>query len=149
MDDHYEALLREYLGGEFKVFNAQLPSKPKTLSALLREDHPGILCNDGNIYLIKKKELEYLAGILNADEQSLFLLPLLIEIIPGQDEMAVVSRGNLEEKVIAEILGMPVTTHKGRIKIYRPQLALIRKVLRTATQYIFSPRLPGESASSR
>lgn len=144
MDEPYKALLQEYLGGELRVFNAQLPCEPKTLSALLREEYPGIVCKDGNTYLIKKKELEHLAAMLTADEQEAFFLPLLIEIVPGQGEIAVISRGRLEEKVISEILGMPVIGQKGKIKIYRPQLAMIRKALRTATQYIFSPRLPEE-----
>jgi len=147
MEEPYEAFLQEYLGGEFRVFNAQLPCEPITLSKLLLEQHPGIVCKDGSRYLIKKKELEYLASLLTADEQSLFFLRVLIEIVPGEDEMAVISRGRIEEKVISEILGMPVVSRKARIKIYRPQLAIIRKVLRTATQYIFSPRSIGESTS--
>jgi len=141
MDEPYEAMLQEYLKGELRVLNAQLPCELKTLSTLLKEEHPSIVCKDGGVYLIKKNELEYLGGMLESDEKGVFLLPMLIEIVSGQDEIAIISRGKLEEKVISEILGMPVVSQKGRIKIYRPQLALIRKTLRTATQYIFSPRL--------
>ncbi len=144
MNEPYEVMLQGYLGEELGVFNAQLPCEPKTLTSLLREEYPGVLCKDGGTYRFKKSELEYLAGVLTADEQSEFLLPMLLEIVPGQGEMAVISRGKLEEEVISRILGMPVTSKNGRIKIYRPQLALIRKVLRTATQYIFSPRLSEE-----
>ena len=147
MDEPYEAMLQEYLKGEFRVVNAHLPCELKPLSTLLREGYPSVVCKDGGIYLFKKKELEYLASILDAGEQDVFFLPMLIEIIPSQDEMAIISRGKLEEKVISQILGMPVTSKKGRIKIYRSQLALIRKALRTATQYIFSPRLPDELVS--
>lgn len=149
MNEPYKTMLQEYLAGEFRVFNAQLPCAPKTLSSLLREMYPGVVCQDGSTYRLKKKELEYLTSILDVDEQGAFLLPMLIEIVPGQNEIAILSRGKIEEKVISEILGMPVASEKGKIKIYRPQLAIIRKVLRTATQYIFSPRLPDEPASSR
>jgi len=30
---------------------------------------------------------------------------------------------------------------QGRIRIYKPQLALLRKTLKTTTQYIFSPKI--------
>ncbi len=149
MNEPYETTLQEYLAGEFRVFNAQLPCAPKTLSSLIGEGYPGVVCKDGSTYRLKKKELEYLTSILDVDEQAAFLLPMLIEIVPGQNEIAILSRGKIEEKVVSEILGMPVASEKGRIKIYRPQLALIRKVLRTTTQYIFSPRLPDESVPSR
>jgi len=120
-------------------YYAQLPCEPITLSKLLLEQHPGIVCKDGSRYLIKKKELEYLASLLTADEQSLFFLPVLIEIVPGQDEMAVISRGRIEEKVISEILGMPVVSRKARIKIYTHPAGSYQEGLRTATQvYLFT-----------
>ena len=55
--------------------------------------------------------------------------------------MAVLSTGSVEEKVVAAALDMPVASKQGRIVIYKPQLAVIRKLLRTTTQYVFPPKL--------
>jgi len=136
----YQRMLQECLRGELRVLNAHLPCAQKPLSDLLGEKYPNVVCNDGNTHLFKKKELEYLASMLNTDEQEALLLPMLIEVNPGQDEMVIICRGKAEEKVISKILDMPVTPKQQRIMIYKPQLALIRKPLKTTTQYLFSPK---------
>ncbi len=137
----YEKALQEYLRDELRVVNAHLPSHQKSLSALLQEDYPHVRCQDGNVYLFKKKELEYLASLVDAAEQEALSLPILIESGSNQGEVAIICRGEVEEKVISHILDMPVTSQKGKIVIYRPQLALLRKTLKTTTQYVFSPAI--------
>ncbi len=136
----YQRMLQECLRGELRVLNAHLPCEQKTLSDLLGEEYPNVVCNDGSTHLFKRKELEYLASMIDTDEQEALLLPILIEVNPGQGEMAIICRGEVEEKVISEILDMPVTSKQERIMIYKPQLALIRKPLKTTTQYLFSPK---------
>jgi len=133
-------MLQESLRGELRVLNAHLPGEQKPLSGLLGEEYPNVVCNDGSTHLFKRKELEYLASMLDTDEQEALLLPMLIEVSPGQGEMAVICRGEVEEKVISKILEMPVTPKQKRIMIYKPQLALLRKPLKTTTQYLFSPK---------
>jgi len=137
----YQRMLQESLKGELRVLNAHLPSEQKPLANLLVEESPNVVCNDGSAHLFKRKELEYLASITSADEQKTLLLPMLIEVNPGQDEMAIICRGEVEEKVVSKILDMPVTTKQRRITVYKPQLAIIRKVLKTTTQYLFSPKI--------
>lgn len=136
----YQRMLQECLRGELRVLNAHLPCEQKTLSDLLGEEYPNVVCSDGSTHLFKRKELEYLASMIDTDEQEALLLPILIEVNPGQGEMAIICRGEVEEKVISEILDMPVTPKQERIMIYKPQLALIRKPLKTTTQYLFSPK---------
>jgi len=136
----YQRMLQECLRGELRVLNAHLPCEQKPLSDLLGEEYPNVVCNDGSTHLFKRKELEYLASMLDTDEQEALLLPMLIEVNPGQGEMAIICRGEVEEKVISKILDMPVTPKQKRIMIYKPQLALIRKPLKTTTQYLFSPK---------
>jgi len=133
-------MLQECLRGELRVLNAYLPCEQKPLSDLLGEEYPNVVCNDGSIHLFKRKELEYLASMIDTDEQEALLLPILIEVNPGQGEMAIICRGEVEEKVISGILDMPVTPKQKRIMIYKPQLALLRKPLKTTTQYLFSPK---------
>ena len=137
----YDRLLQEALKGELRVVNAHLPSKQKPLSDLMGEEYPYVLCNDGSTHLFRRKELKYLASLIDADEQKALLLPMLIEVSAGQDEVAIVCPGEVEEKVIAKVLDMPVTPRGKRITIFKPQLALIRKLLRTTTQYLFFPKL--------
>jgi len=63
----YQRILQECLKGELRVLNAHLPGKQKPLSVLLTEEYPGVVCSDGSAHLFKRKELEYLAGIINED----------------------------------------------------------------------------------
>jgi uncharacterized protein (UPF0216 family) len=137
----YERLLQESLKHELKVVNAHLPAEQKPLSDLLREEYPHVVCKDGTSHLFRRKELEYLAGLLDAEEQKALRLPLLIEVGAGSGEMAVLCPGEVAAKVIARVLDMTVEPKQGRITIYRPQLAVIRRQLRTTTQYIFPPRV--------
>ena len=138
----YQRMLQEYLKGELRVLNAYLPCEQRPLSDLLGEESPSIVCNDGSTHLFKKKELEYLASMIDSAEQGALLLPMLIEVNAGREEMAIICHGEVEEKVISKILDMPVTLKQNRIIIYKPQLALIRKSLKTTTQYVFSAKIP-------
>ena len=134
-------MLQECLKGELRILNVHLPREQKQLSTLLAEETPSLVCNDGSTHLFKKKELKYLADILDNTEQVELLLPILIEVNPSQDEMAVISRGDIELKVISKILEMPLIIEQRKITIYKPQLAVLRKILKTTTQYVFSPRI--------
>ncbi len=137
----YDRILQECLKSELRVINAHLPSKQKPLSDLLSEEYPHVLCRDGSTHLFKRKELKYLAGLLDAEEQKELSLPILIGVVAGVGEIVILCPGAVEEKVISKILDMPLTRGKKGIVIYKPQLAIIRKLLRTTTQYLFPPKL--------
>ena len=136
-----ERMLQEYLRDELRVINAHLPLKQKPLSDLLHEEYPHVVCNDGSTHLFKRRELEYLASLIDSDEQQTLLLPMLVEPSSEQGEATIILREGegVEEKLISKILDMPVTRKQTRITIYRPQLALLRTKLKTTTQYVFSP----------
>jgi uncharacterized protein (UPF0216 family) len=140
-NEPYDNVLTEYLKGEMRVINAHIPTQPKSLADLLKEEYPGVEAKDGSTYLIKRKELNYLAGFLSEDEQKQLTLPFLIEVVPGEDYTAVIARNAVVHKVVEHVLGMPVRYEKGRIVIVKPQLSVLRHHLRTATQYIFSPKI--------
>ena len=137
----YQKILQECLRDELRVLNAHLPCEQKTLSELLGEEYPNVVCNDSSTHLFKRKELEYLASMTDTDEQEILLLPMLIEVNPGQHEVTIICQGEVEKKVISKILNMPTTVKENRIIIYRPQLALLRKPLKTTTQYLFLPKI--------
>ncbi len=140
-NNRYDRLLQESVKNELRVLNSQLPSTQKSLEVLLREEIPSITLRDGSLHLFKKKELKYLSDITDSSLWNNLLLPVIIEVNPGEDEYSIVCRGEVEEKVFSAILGMPVTIRHHRIVIYKPQLAVIRKILKTTTLYLFSPKI--------
>jgi len=137
----YERMLQDCLRGELRVVNTGLPQSQKRLSNLLNEKYPYVVCNDGSTHLFKRNELEYLASMLDTDEQAALPLPMLIELGANQAEAAVICAGKVEEKVISKALNMPVTCEESRIRIYKPQLALLRRRFKTTTVYVFSPKI--------
>jgi len=137
----YEKILQECLSVELRVVNSGLPRSQKPLSILLNEKHPHAVCNDGSTHFFKKNELQYLASMIDTDEREILLLPMLIELGPNQAEAAIICEGNVEEKVISQALNMTVTCEQRRIRVYKPQLALLRRKLKTTTVYIFSPKI--------
>ncbi len=140
-DSRYDKLLQESVKEELRVVNARIPAKQKSLAELLKEETPSVICADGSVHLFKKKELKYLSDITESSVWQNLFLPVIIEINPGEDEISIICRGEVEENVFSAILGMPVTTGHHRIVIYKPQLAVIRKILKTTTQYLFSPKI--------
>ncbi len=143
----YEKMLQECLSGELRLVNTGLPqsqkrqSKENKLFYLLNEKYPHVVCNDGSTHFFKKSELEYLASMIDTDEQKALPLPLLIELGANQAEAAIICEGEIEEKVISKALNMQVTCQEKRIRIYKPQLALLRRKFKTTTVYVFSPKI--------
>jgi uncharacterized protein (UPF0216 family) len=136
----YEKMLQDCLRGELRIVNTGLPQSQKRLSNLLDEKYPHVVCNDGSTHFFKRSELEYLASMIDTDEQKALPLPMLIELGANQAEAAIICEGKVEEKVMSKALNMPVTCEQRRIRIYKPQLALLRRKFKTTTVYIFSPK---------
>jgi uncharacterized protein (UPF0216 family) len=137
----YERMLQECVRGELRMVNGGLPKNQERLSNLLNEEYPHVLCHDGSSHFFRKTELEYLASIVDADQQKDLALPMLIELGPNQAEAAIICEGKAEEKIVSRTLGMMVACEEGRIRIYKPQLALLRRKLKTTTVYVFSPKI--------
>jgi uncharacterized protein (UPF0216 family) len=137
----YEKILQNCLRGELRIVNSGLPQSQKRLSTLLEEQYPHVICNDGSTHLFKRNELEYLASMLDNEEQKALPLPMLIELGANQAEAAVICAGKVEEKVLSKVLNMQVTCEESRIRIYKPQLALLRRRFKTTTVYVFSPKI--------
>ena len=137
----YEKVLQEAVKGELRIVNAGLPRSQERLSNLLNEEYPHVVCHDGSTHSFKKSELEYLRNVVDTDEQKTLALPMLIELGSDQGEATIVCHGGIEEKIISKVLDMPVTCEERRIRIYKPQLALLRRKLKTTTVYVFSPKI--------
>lgn len=137
-DPPSNGLIQGYLRDELKVLNAHLPRRRRPLAKLLQEEHPHVMCNDGNAHFFKRKELEYLSQILSYDEQEALLLPIIMEVTPDQSGVTIISEEGTEAKVLSRVLDMTVACEQKKITIFRPQLSLVRKTLKTTTQYVFS-----------
>jgi uncharacterized protein (UPF0216 family) len=131
--------ISRYLRDEFKTFNAQLPRKRKVLTELLKEDHPHVICHDGSAHFFRRKELEYLSKLLDQEEVHSLWLPILLEVSLDQEGITIRSKEGIEAKIFSKILCMPVAHTEDLITIFRPQLSVVRKVLKTTTQYVFVP----------
>lgn len=137
----YDRLLQGWLSGEMRLVNSGLPRERRRLSALLSDEQPSVGCSDGSQQLFKRAELRFLSDILDENERESLLLPILIEMSGDETEAIVLCPSDVELKVISFVLGMHLTYETpGRVRVYKPQLALLRKKLRTTTQYVFSAR---------
>jgi uncharacterized protein (UPF0216 family) len=56
-----------------------------------------------------------------------------------QEGITIRSREGIEAKIFSKILRMPVVHKENLITIFRPQLSVVREVLKTTTQYVFVP----------
>lgn len=135
----YDRLMETYLSTELRLVNSGLPRVQVSLSQLLTEPQPQISCADGSQQMIKRSELRYLSSLLDPADYDTLLLPVLIEMAGQQSEATVICRTGTEVTLISAILGMHLQCEKpGRLRIYKPQLALLRKKMQTTTQYVFS-----------
>ncbi len=140
-DSRYDRFLETYLSGELKLVNAGLPRVRRRLSDLLKDEHPSVLCSDGTHQMLKKAELKFLESVLDESERDALMLPILIEMTGNATDAIVLCPTPSEVKVLEAILGMsPRQEEPGRVRIYRPQLSVLRHRLRTTTQYAFSTR---------
>ena len=135
----YEKLLQRCLEGELRIVNSGLAQRQKSLHDLLNETHPHVISCDGSMYTFKNKELQYIASLITPEEENELLLPITIEIGNISSETNVLCQSDIEVKVISKLLGMTIESKDSRIKLYRSQLAVLRKTARTTTQYMFAP----------
>jgi uncharacterized protein (UPF0216 family) len=129
------ALFREMMAGELRLQDSDIQYRRKSLAGLMREELPLIDSNKGGPLLIKKRELEFLASLLNSEEQSRLCLPLIIEITPEEDEVRISGSRDVEGKILEKILKMPLRSVNGKLLFYRSQLVELRQHLKTALQY--------------
>jgi uncharacterized protein (UPF0216 family) len=121
----------------FVHMNQHVPSKRRSLAALLLEPDPSYQGKDGSIYHIKKVELELLAGLLDMDERSRLKLPILLMTDTSYGEGYWKVMGKLEVKVLSQLIGREPES-EDEMRIFYPYFKEIRDNLPTATNVIFS-----------
>jgi len=145
-ESRYEQFLEAYLSTELRLVNSGLPRARRTLAELLLEVHPSVRRSDGSDHAFKRSELQFLSGMVQEAEAAELPLPILIELAGDEHEATVLCLSEIEIKVLSKILEMPLRYESpGRVRIYKPQLGVLRRKLRTTTQYAFSARTGDES----
>lgn len=138
IDPGPDRIFESCLKGDTKALNAHLPRRRKTLGELLEEERPHVECGDGSTHVFKKKELEYLGQIVDNEDKETLFLPIIIEVGSREDRLVVRSKTGTEAKIFSRILEMPISWKSDTITIFKPQLQVLRRVLKTATQYVFT-----------
>jgi len=145
LDRELEELLRTEL---LRYANKHIPYVRKSLSDLLSEEFPHVICRDGSRHYFRRRELEYLASLVPKELWNFVKLPIVITLSPELGEGAAVVNGELECYIVCRVLGLKYEGQKS-IVIYRPQIAELRRKLRTTTQYAISLRSLIESINEQ
>jgi uncharacterized protein (UPF0216 family) len=138
-DPPSDSLIGGYLRDDVRILNAHIPRKRKSLAQLHDEEHPHVICNDGNAHYFRKRELDFLSQMISTEEQRTLLLPIMLEVTHDSGEIIIRTKEGPEAKILSRILNMSIVHRNNKIIIYRPQLSIVRKVLKTSTQYVFFP----------
>lgn len=139
IDQEKDEAINGYLSDELKAVNAHLPRGRKTLAQLMNETHPHVLLNDGCEHHFRRKELRCIAEMITVEEQSLLLLPMILEVQSEAGDIVIHTKGGIEAKVLSVIVGMPLVVRHNILRIYRSQVNMLRSALKTTTQYVFRP----------
>lgn len=119
--------------------NSHIPEERKTLSSLLSENRPMVRGKDGSIHVFKKKELDKIAEILPKEDYDRLFLPIYIEMNSDYGRGAGRVVGKINCDIVKRILGERYYYEKDdEIILYANDVANLRKMLPTTTQYIFS-----------
>ena len=139
IDQGKDDAINGYLTDELKAVNAQLPRGRKALAQLMNEAHPHVLLNDGTEHHFRRKELRYIAEMITVEEQSLLLLPIILEVQSEAGDIVIHTKTGIEAKILSVLVGMPIVVRHNIVRIYRSQVNMLRSALKTTTQYVFRP----------
>lgn len=137
VDSPQDRWLEGIVAEDLRILNTQAPRARKPLAALLREENPFVSCHDGGEHHFRKSELLRLASILEEEEREELFLPILIEVSGESRQLTVRTKTGVEAKVFRVLLGMPVDGREDEIYLTRAQLPVIRRLLKSSTQYLF------------
>jgi len=127
----------EMLGRELGRINAHLPAARPTLRELVSEGDPMVRLRDGSEHHFRRGELERLMSFLDAGEDSMLRLPIILEINTTYRGYFRV-RGRVEVKVIDKLLGTYDVLEEPAERLYpRYLLPRVRRELPTTTTYAF------------
>ncbi len=120
---------------ELSRLNVHLPERRLSLKEALLSSRPQVAARDGSVHMFKRKELEFLAGLLPEADRDKLQLPILIALEPKLGRGTARISGEAEVKVVSQVLEKEAAAEE--LLIYRPEVAILRRKLPTTTQYLF------------
>lgn len=121
-----------------EMMNRHVPSKRASLADHLKGTDPGYEGKDGVRYHIKRKELEYLATLLDEWEWPKLKLPIIVMTDTADDMGAWKIMGRMEVKVVSKIVERAPEAEDS-MRLFHPHMVKLRSELPTATTMMFSP----------
>lgn len=135
-----DQLLKTLWKKEVERLNDHLPKELKTLEELLKEREPSVKAKDGSELVFDRKELELIAKTLPKDMHRLVKLPIILmrRMDLGAGVFSI-SGGKAEALLIHKLLNEGCEAEPPTpFYVYKPQVALLRRKLRTTTVIGFS-----------
>jgi uncharacterized protein (UPF0216 family) len=122
-----------------EMMNRHVPSKRTSLAELLKAKEAEYRGKDGVVYHIKRKELEFLASIVDAWDQPKLKLPIIIMTDTSYEAGGAWKiMGRIEVKVVSQIVGRE-PEFPDQMRLFHPHMVKLRTELPTATTTLFSP----------
>lgn len=121
-----------------EMMNRHVPSKRVSLAEHLKGQEAAYEGKDGVRYHIKRKELEYLASLLEEWEWTKLKLPIIIMTDTAYDRGAWKIMGKVEVRVVSKIVERE-PEYEDNMRLFHPHMVKLRTVLPTATTTLFSP----------
>ncbi len=122
-----------------EIMNRHVPPKRRSLAVLLSESDPSYTGRDGNEYRFKKKELEYLASLLDPYEQQKLKLPIIVMTDTSYGEGGAWKvMGRTETKVISLVVERK-PEKEDEMRLFHPHMTILRNKLPTTTTCMFMP----------
>jgi uncharacterized protein (UPF0216 family) len=132
--DFLEVFLRE----ELRIVNRHAPRERLSICELMKSEVPHVRTFDGAVHMIDPRELELLNNVVHGDCS--LKLPIVIEYIPEGEGLYVVKD---EPSINALVQVLNLNSWSKPLVLYRPQVLELRRILRTTTTILLSPRIIG------
>jgi len=129
-----EGVMRKLLA----TMNQHLPAQRRPLTELLLDQDPHYVGKDGHRYRLDRRELEYIASLLDPYDRARLRLPILIMTDTTYDSGGWRVAGKVEAKLISKVLGREMDNDE-EVRFFFPHLHELRKKLSTSTTVMFMP----------
>lgn len=129
--DYIEVFLKE----ELKLVNRHAPRSRISICDLTKQEVPYVITHDGSVHVMNPRELTLLNELSGGDCN--LKLPIILEYIPDGEGLYSVE-DPASARVLARLLSL--NSYTTPLLLHRPQVLEIRRVLRTTTVILISPR---------
>ena len=129
-----ESSLQKFLS----IMNSHLPLRRRSFNELMEEADPYYECKDGHRIRIAKKELLWIATILDEQELGRLRLPVILMSDTSTETGAWKASGKVEAKLLGKVVGKEPDP-EDEIRLYFPHLNDLRRKLPTTTTVMFVP----------